>query len=106
MKDNNKEYNEKKIRVIWDSDNDIPAIYANQLIISHAGLTEFHLVFGHLSPPLSIGLLEDELPEVIKISPVAKIVVSPDTMKKIVDAMKKNLEGYSDEIEGKDDVDE
>ena len=85
---------EKGIRVVWGSDEDLPVIYANQLYISHGGETEFHLLFGHLSPPLTVGLTEDELPDMIKVKPVAKIVLAPKVMRGFVDALNINLEKF------------
>ena len=83
MSEKEKSIQEIPIRLRWGSPDEIPAIYANQLIISHAGETEFHLVFGHLPPPSA----DNELPDEITIQPVAKIKISPEAMKSIAETI-------------------
>ena len=100
---NEKGIKEKIVRMIWGKSDDTPPIYANQLYITHSGEDEFHLVFGYFMPPLTIGLEEEELPNSVEIKQVAKIVVSPEFMKKVVDAVNKN---YSKYIEAKNKSDE
>jgi hypothetical protein len=90
---------EKKIRILWGSDEDIPALYANHLLVSFAGGSEFHLIFGHLSPPLLLGREESELPDSVKIKPVAKIVISPAGMKQFIEALNKNYAKYESQQE-------
>jgi hypothetical protein len=94
---NKPEFKEKQIRVKWGTDEDIPALYANNLIVSFAGGAEFHLIFGHLSPILSLGLEENEIPDTIFIKPVAKIVISPKGMKAFIKALNENYEKYESE---------
>lgn len=52
--------------------DDLPAYYSNHLYISHGGEHEFYLIFGHLTPPLVIGLSEEEVPNEIEIKPQQK----------------------------------
>lgn len=92
---------DKRIRIIWDTNENIPVLYANHLYVSNAGDTEFNLVFGHLSPPLTMGLDESELPDTVKIRPVANIVVSPDAMKAFVRLLSDNLAAFEDRLKGK-----
>jgi hypothetical protein len=96
------EIKEKPVRVLWGSDEDLDAIYSNHLFISHAGESEFHLIFGHLSPPLTIGLDEDELPDSVTIKPVTKLVLSPEVMKAFARIINDNLEKFESKQKGKD----
>ncbi len=96
------EFKEKPVRILWSSDEDLPALYSNQLYVSHAGETEFHLVFGHLSPPLTAGLEESELPDAVNIKPVAKLVMSPDVMKAFVQILVDNLKKFEEKQKGKE----
>lgn len=99
--DRKKTSNEKKeIRVIWDSDDGLPILYANNLYISHGGDTEFHLTFGQLIPPIIFGLSEEELPQKVKVTPIARIVIAPDVMERFVNVMNENLEKYKKKKEG------
>jgi len=94
---------EKVVRMKWGEPDDAPPIYANQLYVTHSGEDEFHLVFGYFMPPLTIGLEEEELPNSVEIKPVARIVVSPEFMKKLVDAVNENYSKYIDKKVGKND---
>ena len=86
----------KQIRIVWGSDEELPALYANHFYVSHAGEIEFHVVFGHLSPPLTAGLDESELPDSINIRPVSKIVMGPDAMRAFVAILNENLAKYEE----------
>lgn len=89
-----KEIKEKMIRIKWGNPDNIPPIYANQLYVTHGGDSDFHLIFGYFTPPLTVGLEESELPEKIEINPVAKLVISPEFMGKLVDAVNENYSKY------------
>jgi len=91
---------EKAVRVKWGSPEDLPALYSNHLYISHGGEHEFYLIFGHLTPPLIIGLSEEEVPNELEIKPVAKIVISPEAMRNFVKAMSENLKRYEEKNKG------
>lgn len=82
---------EKEVRVIWDQGEDLPVHYVNHFYVSHQGGAEFHLTFGHLIPPLTIGMKKSELPDILKISPVSRIVLSPDAIKVLIEVLQNNL---------------
>lgn len=83
---------EKAIRLVWGNPNGIPSYYANHLQITSGGGTEFHITFGHLSPPLAFGLEEHELPEEVIIKPVVEVIASPDVMRAFVRVFETGLE--------------
>ncbi len=85
---------EKAIRLVWGSPDELPTSYANHIQVSHAGGTEFHIFFGHATPPLTYGLKEEEIPDKLTIKPVAKIVVTPDMMRSIVRILSDNMENF------------
>lgn len=83
----------KKIRLVWDAGEDVPSHYANHMFVSFAGGTEFHVVFGHLAPPL---VLDDSMfPANLTIEPVAKLIIAPAVMK----AFLKILNDHFDKFE-------
>lgn len=88
----------KVVRLIWDSSDELPTLYSNQLIVTHGGESEFHIIFGHLTPPLILAESEDEIPDQLIIKPIAKIVVTSQTMKKFVDVLSKNLKGFEERV--------
>jgi hypothetical protein len=78
-----------RIPLEWQDDDDVPIVYANQVLISHAG-PEFFLVFGTVVPPLNTT----EIPDTFKIRPQVRVVVSREAMGPIVQAMNDNLRRY------------
>ncbi len=82
-----------RIPVEWAEDNSVPIVYANQVLISHGG-PEFFMVFGVLLPPANPA----ELPDVVKIKPLVRIVVARDAMPAFVHAMSENLRRYQDAL--------
>lgn len=94
---------EKEIRIIWAQGDDVPVQYSNHFYVSHQGGAEFHLTFGHMIPPLTIGMTEQELPEILKINPVSKLVLSTEAMKVLIDVLQKNLDRFIAKKEDSDD---
>ncbi|RIL12324.1 hypothetical protein DCC79_01775 [bacterium] len=84
------------IRLEWDESDDVPIVYANQLQVSHGG-PEFFLVFGVMVPPAN----PSDLPDVIRIRPQARVVVSREAMPAIVQALNDNLQRYREAQQGR-----
>lgn len=87
----------KLIKVTWGTADNLPALYSNQLFISHGSGDVFHLIFGHLTPP--VGFSPEEYPDSLEVEPIAKIVVSPETMETFIEAMVTNIERYKKKAE-------
>ncbi len=87
------EIEEKLIRIVWGSPDNVPIHYANQISISYAGRTEFHITFGHIAPPYE-GFDVNELPEKITVKPIVTIVTSPDSMRAFVQTFIDNLTDF------------
>ena len=79
------------IRLEWADDETTPVVYANQVQVAHGG-PEFFLTFGLLVPPTN----PNDLPDVIKIRPQARIAIARDVMPSIVQALNDNLQRYQD----------
>jgi hypothetical protein len=94
---------EKMVRVVWGSNENTPVLYANHIQVSHAGETEFHITFGHLSPPLTLGLEEHELPDKLTVKPLTTIVTSPDVMRAFVAVLAGNLEVFEKRIQEREE---
>ncbi len=77
------------IPIRWGTGEQAPTFYANQLFISHTG-NEFYLVFGELSPIISLDK-QDDLPDYLEIKPVVKIAVSPPNMVNFTKAIQENM---------------
>jgi hypothetical protein len=87
---------EKRVRIIWDQGEDLPVQYANNFYVTHQGGSEFHLTFGHLIPPLTLGMTESEIPDILKVTPVSKIVLSPDSIEILIGILQSNLEKFQE----------
>ncbi|MCJ7585487.1 MAG: DUF3467 domain-containing protein [Anaerolineales bacterium] len=94
MAEKKKPEGKKVIQIKWGPADDLPALYANHLFISHGGEHEFHLIFGHLTPP--IGFSEQEYPNLLEIKPISQIVLSPEAMRNFVKVMGENLQRYDE----------
>lgn len=81
------------IRLEWTEDETTPVVYANQVQVAHGG-PEFFITFGLLVPPTN----PNDLPDVIKIRPQARIAIARDVMPAIVQALNDNLERYHDAL--------
>lgn len=79
------------ISLKWQSGSELPTLYANQLLVSHAS-GEFYLIFGESSPPLVSP--NEEIPKSIDIIPKAKVVVLPENMEKFLEVLQINIERY------------
>jgi len=79
------------IPVRWKTPDGLPSLYANQLLISHAG-GEFYLFFGEVTPPLALE--PEDMPDHLEIVPVAKIVVAPEAMLRFAEAIQTNIEKF------------
>ncbi len=86
----------KVIRLKWSPAEDLPTLYANHLLVTR-GETEVYLIFGSVAPP--IALSPEELPDEVSVKPVAKIVITPQVLKKIIGALTKNEEAFEEKEE-------
>jgi len=75
-----------RIPLEWDEEADVPTVYANQVLISHAG-PEFCIVFGFVVPPLNTS----ELPDTLRIQPQVRVIIAREAMPAIVHALTDNL---------------
>lgn len=80
-----------RVPLEWAEADEVPIVYANQVLVSHGG-PEFFIVFGVVLPPTNPA----ELPDALKIQPQVRVVVSRDAMPSIVNALNVNLGRYRD----------
>lgn len=82
-----------RVPLEWSDDDDVPTVYANQVLVSHGG-PEFFVVFGVVHPPAN----PNELPDALKIKPQVRVVISRDAMPSVVKALNDNLVRYSQAV--------
>lgn len=79
------------IKLKWSTPKNIPTIYSNELMITHAG-REFYLVFGEVDQPVIID--PNSLPEFIEVVPVAKVAMTPENMIRFAKLIQENVKNY------------
>jgi len=89
------------VRAEWKDPNQLPTLYANHFYISHAG-GEFYLIFGEAKFPIMIT--PGHVPEQIDIVPVARLLVNPDVMMRIADAISTTVKNYLQSAESREDT--
>jgi len=83
----------KEIKIVWGSDQDLPVQFVNQLLVSHLSNSEFHIIFGYLSPPFA--LKEEDFPDTLEVKPVVKLVITPEAMKQFLEVLNINFEKFN-----------
>jgi hypothetical protein len=83
---------EVKIEMKWGCIDDTPTVYANQLLITHAG-PEFYLIFGEIVP-VNVDNL-NAIPQPLSVKPKIKIAISREIMSLFIDAINDNFEKFS-----------
>ena len=78
-----------KIPLEWATAQDVQTVYANQLLVTHAG-SEFYFMFGEVVPPAIVG--ESQIPDHLEVKIVARIAIPKEMMPQFVNAIKSNFE--------------
>jgi hypothetical protein len=81
--------------VEWASSDEMPTIYANQLILSNTG-GEFYLLFGEAVPPLIVDATQ--LPDKVIVRPVIRLAIPVRTMLRIRDAIERNVGRFVEDL--------
>ena len=84
-----------EIKIRWGDATEISTIYANNLVITHAG-SEFFLVFGEIPPILELD--KDKIPGELVIKPVVKLAITPENMSKIAEVISTNVANHNKKI--------
>ena len=78
-----------RIPLEWDEQDEVPILYANQVMVSHMG-PEFFLTFGVVTPPM----VTDQLPDALHIRPQVRIAVAREAMPAVVKALQDSLQRF------------
>ncbi len=80
-----------QVQLRWEDGSDLDVQCANQVIVSH-GNGEFYIVFGQAFSPHIPDLSKrpDDVPDHISVKPVARLVICPEAMLKIMAALGDN----------------
>lgn len=94
----------RQVRIVWETDGDAPAPYANQFIAQHQP-GEFFLSFGQLVPPALLGDDEDKMRQLDELSYVpvrllGRIAVTRAGMERLVALLTENLKNHDDKFGG------
>jgi hypothetical protein len=91
-----------RIPLRWEGIDIIDTIYANELVITHAGGREFYLIFGEVQIPVIINPEVERPPDVIKVKPVVKLAIPRDEMIKFAATINDNVSRYLDRVSRSD----
>lgn len=89
---------EKQIELVWGSAEDLPTVYATQLLISHTG-AEFYLIFGEVVTPAILGKHKEPLPAKLKVKPVVKLAFPYVAMPEIANLITQNVKSFMETVE-------
>lgn len=82
-----------KVKLRWEENNDLPIVFANQMILNHAAIHEFVMVFGQIQIPVSP---DAGTPTEVHVAPVAKLIIPASRMKEFVELININWAAYQD----------
>ena len=89
----------KKIKIAWSMPDDIRAVFANHMLITHQG-GQFVLNFAEaVLPPLVGEEGLKEMPDEVEARIFLRIAVPTDVVPGIISALQKNYDGYLQECE-------
>jgi len=88
----------------WGDIEELPTLFANHAIVSHATGDEFYIIFGESGPPGEV--LRGERPSQVTIRPVAKIALSPGSMLRIAKAIHTNAQNWQKKLQQEGEGDE
>lgn len=80
-----------KVKLRWEENDDLPVVFANQMILNHAAIHEFIMVFGQIQIPVSP---DAGTPTEINVAPVAKLIIPASRMKEFVELVNINWAAY------------
>lgn len=88
----------RSIRIIWETDGEGPAAFANQFIIQHQR-NEFFLTIGQLIPPAILGDAEEKARQLaelnyIPVKLLGKMAFTRDRMVELIALLQENLENH------------
>ena len=89
-----------ELKLRWDDASALPTLYANQVYITHAG-GEFFVIFGEVQVPILLNVTPEEFSRhaFVTVKPVARLVMTPEGMRAIVDAMTRNLSQFDRRVQ-------
>lgn len=86
-----------KVELQWKLDDDVPTVYANQLLMSNAG-SEFYLIFGEVIP---IGVKDPfNIPSKLYVHPRIRVAISREIMGQFVKVIDGNFEQFIERMAG------
>lgn len=85
----------KWLTIRIEGTDEIPLCYANHIFVTHTP-DEFFVTFSQVHPPYLLKPTEEELKKLTHISAraVARIALTPNKMKELVDALTENYNKY------------
>jgi len=88
----------KIVRLRWASADELETVYVNHVFISHHG-PEFYLVFAEADLPMALSPEDLEGVDEIWIRPKVKLVLTPEAMISMSEAIRRNVQRFQEKLE-------
>lgn len=98
------------IPITWVGIEDEPVRFANQFLSQFLPEGEFIITFGQFSPPIltadtpSKRMKQAQIVDLVPISPVARIALTPERMRSLIRTLQENLANFEQAREGTSDA--
>jgi hypothetical protein len=97
---NGKQSRKVELPAVWGSHDHLDTLYPTNIHITQAG-GEFYLVFGEITFPQAMD--NEECPDRVEIKPIAKLIICPEVMLSMADALNKHISIYLSQQAGRSD---
>ncbi len=86
-----------KIPLLVVGAEDAPIYFSNFMLVQHID-KEFILTFAQYSPPVNLGdgAGEDRVPSYIPVKPVARVGLTPDRLRELIEILRINYNKWSE----------
>jgi hypothetical protein len=86
----------RALPLVWVGIEDLPIVFANQMLKQHVGRTEFDLAFGPVTPPGVLGddeLKARQLEEIafVGVRPIARVSLNRQRLQELIRVLQENL---------------
>ena len=97
----------RALPLVWLGLEDLPILFANQMLIQNVVRDEFVLAFGQVTPPVLLGddeAKERQLDEIayVGVKPIARVSLSRQRLQELIRVLQENLATH-DRLHGADE---
>ncbi len=88
-----------EVPISWVGFDELPILFANQLLVQSAGPRELVITFGQLTPPPIVGTIEEQreqLEEIpfVPVRPLVRLSVTHDRLREFIQVLQAQYEQH------------